>query len=193
MTESKINSKSKCKSIHEKGQYFTTNPYLKSKVFELIKNRPEKILEPSFGRGDLVSYVTNKNAEKGISTNFDLYEIDPTIEFLPDINKEQLNICDFLTCDINTTYKTIIGNPPYVKTKHGNLYIDFIDKCYELLENNGEIVFIVPSDFIKLSSSCKTINKMMDNGTFTDFIFPHKENLFTNASIDVIFNFSINS
>jgi len=166
----------------KKGQYFTTNLYLKKCVFTLIKNKPTIILEPSMGQGDLVDYVFHKNN----NYNFDLFEIDKTIIPLKTINKKNIHYCDFLTCNINNTYDTIIGNPPYVKTTTGNLYIDFIDKCYNLLNNNGELIFIVPSDFIKLTSSAKIINEMMKNGTFTDIIHPNKENLFKNASIDII-------
>lgn len=166
----------------KKGQYFTTNLYLKECVFTLIKNNPRTILEPSMGQGDLVDYVSHKNNKY----NFDLFEIDKTIIPLKSINEKNIHYCDFLTCDIKNTYDTIIGNPPYVKTKKGNLYIDFINKCYHLLNNNGELIFIVPSDFIKLTSSGKIINKMMKNGTFTHIIHPNNESLFKNASIDII-------
>ena len=170
------------KKIHEKGQYFTKNEILQEFVRRLILNNPNKILEPSMGRGDLIKYIHSITP----NIEFDLYEIDETINFLPEIQKEQIHFGDFLQQEINNKYKTIIGNPPYVKTKTGNLYIDFIDRCYELLEDKGELIFIVPSDFIKLTSSGKVINKMMENGTFTHIIHPNKENLFDNASIDII-------
>jgi adenine-specific DNA-methyltransferase len=73
-----------------------------------------------------------------------------------------------------------------VKTKSGNLYHDFIWKCYELLDDKGELVFIVPSDFLKLTSSGKILCEMLENGTFTHIFQPNKENLFNHASIDVI-------
>ena len=130
----------------------------------------------------MVDYVKSKR--QGI--DFDLYEIDDTIEILNSIDKTQINYGDFLETGVNTCYDTIIGNPPYVKTKTGNLYLDFIDKCYDLLSNGGELVFIVPSDFIKLTSSGKIIDRMMNNGTFTHIIHPNSESLFENASIDVI-------
>jgi adenine-specific DNA-methyltransferase len=168
--------------IHKKGQYFTKNEILQEFVRRLILNKPNKILEPSMGRGDLIKYIQSKNK----NIKFDLYEIDETIDFLPEIQKEQIHFGDFLQQEINNKYKTIIGNPPYVKTKTGNLYIDFIDRCYELLEDKGELIFIVPSDFIKLTSSGKVINKMIENGTFTHIIHPNRENLFENASIDII-------
>ena len=148
----------------------------------MIKNNPKKILEPSIGQGDLIDYIKLKNE----SIHFDMYEIDKTIQILESINPDQITYGDFLIIKINTTYDTIIGNPPYVKTKTGNLYIDFITKCYNLLNNNGELILIVPSDFIKLTSSGSIINIMMDNGTFTHIICPNNESLFKNASIDVI-------
>ena len=93
---------------------------------------------------------------------------------------------DFLKQDIKIKYNTIVGNPPYIKTPKGNMYIDFIEKCYNLLNFNGELIFIVPTDFLKLSSSCKIINIMINNGTFTHIFHPNNEKLFKNASIDVI-------
>ena len=62
---------------------------------------------------------------------------------------------DFMKQTITKTYKTIVGNPPYVRTKKGNLYIDFTEKCYNLLDDNGELIFIVPSDFLKLTCASK--------------------------------------
>ena len=42
------------------GQYFTTNKQLRNKVSDLILNKPEIILEPSVGQGDLVQCVLEK-------------------------------------------------------------------------------------------------------------------------------------
>jgi len=167
---------------HQKGQYFTTNIDLKKHVNDLILNKPTCILEPSIGQGDLVQYVSQK---KG-NLSFDMYEIDESIKLLENINKDNVNYGDFLQKNITKKYTTIVGNPPYVKTKHGNLYIDFIEKCFYLLVEKGELIFIVPSDFIKLTHSSKIINKMMEEGTFTHIIHPNKENLFKEANIDVI-------
>lgn len=170
------------KYIHERGQYFTKNEFLKEAVYNLILNNPTNILEPSCGRGDLIEYVQSKNS----FIQFDSYEIDESIQLLNSINKSKIIYGDFLLQEINKKYCTIIGNPPYVKTTNGNLYIDFIYKCYCLLQDNGELIFIVPSDFIKLTSSSNLINEMMNHGTFTHIIHPNKENLFEEANIDVI-------
>jgi adenine-specific DNA-methyltransferase len=92
-----------------------------------------------------------------------------------------------MTQEITKRYKTIVGNPPYVnRNKKRNLYIDFIEKCYNLLDINGELIFIVPSDFFKLTSASKLLDEMMKNGTFTHIFHNHNERMFENASIDVI-------
>lgn len=167
---------------NDKGQYFTTNAFLQNTVYNLIYNKPSKILEPSIGQGDLVNFVKNKEPQ----TKFDMYEIDDTIDTLNSIDKKHVIYGDFLTQNISNTYDTIIGNPPYVKTRGLNLYLQFIDACYELLNVGGELIFIVPSDFIKLTSSRNIIDKMMSHGTFTHIIHPNDESLFEKASIDVI-------
>lgn len=164
------------------GQYFTTNNELQKKVYDFILNDPETILEPSIGRGDLISYVINKKSH----INFDMYEIDSTIKLLDKIEKDKVVYVDFMKQNIIKKYKTIIGNPPYIRTKKGNLYIDFVEKCYNLLDNNGELIFIVPSDFFKLTSTSKLLNEMLNNGTFTHIYHPHNEKMFENASIDII-------
>ena len=164
------------------GQYFTTNIELKEKIFEFILNNPLNILEPSIGQGDLVEFILNKNSD----VIFDMYEIDNTIKLLNKIEKVKVIYTDFIKENINKKYKTIIGNPPYIKTKKGNIYIDFIEKCFNLLDTDGELIFIIPSDFFKLTSSSKLLNIMMREGTFTHIFHPHNEKMFENASIDII-------
>jgi len=115
-----------------------------------------------------------------------MYEIDTKIELLDNIQKDEVIYGDFMQQTITKTYKTIVGNPPYVRTKKGNLYIDFTEKCYNLLDDNGELIFIVPSDFFKLTSASTLLNNMMKHGTFTHIFHPHNEKMFENASIDVI-------
>ena len=167
--------------IHSKGQYFTTDSTLQYIVLDFIKNNPEKILEPSIGQGHLVKYITDN-----CNVNFDMYELDESIELLEGIDREKVQYGDFMKANITKKYKTIIGNPPYVKKSTGNLYIDFIEKCFNLLKIKGELIFIVPSDFLKLTSASKLLNVMLEKGTFTHIYHPNDENLFANASIDII-------
>lgn len=164
------------------GQYFTTHNELKEKIFEFILNIPYNILEPSIGQGDLITFIEDRLP----SITFDMYEIDKNIKLLDKIQKDKVIYCDFMKQTITKKYKTIVGNPPYVRTKKGNLYIDFTEKCYNLLDDNGELIFIVPSDFLKLTSAAKLLNIMMTTGTFTHIYHPNNEKMFENASIDII-------
>ena len=176
MTTSRKSSK------HALGQYFTTHIELKKKVFEFILNEPSNILEPSIGQGDLITFITDKLP----SITFDMYEIDANITLLDKIHKDKVIYGDFMKQIITKTYKTIIGNPPYIRTKKRNLYIDFTEKCYNLLEDDGELIFIVPADFLKLTSASKLLNNMMLNGTFTHIFHPNNEKMFEDANIDVL-------
>ena len=184
MDNIKINkdNKKQLKIKHNLGQYFTTNIELKETVYNFILNSPDNILEPSIGQGDLISYIKIKNP----NITFDMYEIDTNIKMLNNIDRNKIIFGDFMEQPINKLYKTIIGNPPYVRTKKGNLYIDFIEKCFNLLDINGELIFIIPSDFLKLTSATKILNEMMKEGTFTHINHPNNEKLFEDASIDVI-------
>ena len=165
------------------GQYFTHSNVLRDFVFQCVRNRGERLLEPSFGAGHLLL------AFKALDPDYpmDCYELDPTIPLVVQFNSHQtVSYSDFLATPIPTTYRTIIGNPPYVKHRAGNLYIQFIEKCVGLLAPGGELVFIVPSDFLKQTRSSAILTRMMQEGCFTDVLFPHNERLFDGASIDVM-------
>lgn len=164
------------------GQFFTTNLSLQQTVFSFIRNNPHEILEPSVGRGDLVQYVQKHSLQ---NIRFDMYEIDSSIVPLPNVGHIQYE--NFLDTPIHKKYKTIIGNPPYVKCQHGsNIYLAFIEKCFSLLDSNGELIFIVPSDFLRVTSSTKLLYRMQNQGTITNIYHPNNEGLFENASVDVI-------
>ena len=168
--------------IKKFGQYFTKNTVLQNKVVSFILNNPSEILEPSVGRGDLIFSTLSSFP----SVLVDCFEIDEKINLINKNSQINLKYCDFLEEQITKKYKTIIGNPPYVKTSRGNLYIDFIEKCVNLLDTDGELIFIIPSDFFKLTSASSLISFMLENGHFTHLYRPNNESLFESASIDII-------
>jgi len=141
------------------------------------------LLEPSFGAGHLLK----KFKEHDGTYPMECFEIDSTIEPCISFNVHQKIVYgDFMTHQFDKKFKTIVGNPPYVKQTNGNLYLHFIRKCFDLLEDDGELIFIVPSDFIKLTSASKIISDMVQCGSFTHFLFPHDEKLFDSAAVDVV-------
>lgn len=180
-------------SIHNQkkyAQYFTTNPILKEKVFSFLLNLSENphLLEPSVGRGDLVAYIQ----ERIPNAVFDMYEIDPLISFLAGIDREKIHFGDFLdpsvTSNKETKYNTIVANPPFLSTPNSkkNNYVCFIEKCFDLLAELGEMVFIIPSDFFHLTSALPILKKMMEVGTFTHIYHPGNERMFEGACVDVL-------
>lgn len=181
------------------GQYFTVCENLQNTVTSLIFNNPKIILEPSFGKGHLVIKVLERFPDAQIIG----YEIDKDLSPVVTHKNISVTYCDFLGLEegesntnsrtdtrsyqTNTrSYRTIIGNPPYVKTPLGNLYLKFIEKCVGLLRDGGELIFIVPSDFLKITSSRNVVENMITVGSFTHIYFPNKENLFKGANIDVM-------
>ena len=170
------------------GQYFTVASELQDFVFNHVQHRSAELLEPSFGAGHLLKKFIEFNADYPMTC----YEIDSSIKPIIKFNGSQTAIYgDFMDSALapaqTKKFKTIIGNPPFVAVKkEKNLYIQFIEKCYELLAADGELIFIVPSDFIKLTSAAPIIEKMCATGSFTHFLFPHNEHLFDGASIDVV-------
>lgn len=165
------------------GQYFTISDYLQQFVFDKVKHKGSLMLEPSFGAGHLLKKFKDRNPDYPIVC----YELDSSIKPAISFNAQQTVVYgDFTKQIITQKFKTIIGNPPYVKQSTGNLYIKFIEACFGLLAPHGEMIFIVPSDFIKLTGASSIIDTMVKSGSFTDFLFPHDEKLFEGASVDVV-------
>lgn len=169
------------------GQFFTVSDELQRFVFEKVINKDETLLEPSFGAGHLLRKFKEYNDDYPMVC----CEIDTMITPIVSFNSYQtVTYGDFTKQHdlLGMKFKTIIANPPYVKRANKpNLYIEFIELCFNCLDDNGgEMVFIVPSDFLKLTSAAPIISKMTANGSFTDFLFPGDEKLFEGASVDVV-------
>lgn len=164
------------------GQYFTKNEELQEWIFENVHHVGASMLEPSFGEGHLLTKFLESNPEYPITC----CELDATLVPVVTFNEHQsVKHGDFLAQELGS-FKTIIGNPPYVKMRGKNLYIRFIEKCFELLEEDGEMLMIVPSDFVKVTAAAKVITAMTEVGSFTHFWFPHDESLFEDAAVDVV-------
>ena len=154
------------------GQVFTP-PEVVEKMLSLRKNMGT-ILEPSCGDGAFWKHIQNDIGAVG-------YEIDSKVAPAGVVVDNFFNIPD-------NKFDTIIGNPPYVSHKsipletrrilydkypdlnrHTNLFAYFINRCIDLLNHGGELIFIVPTDFVSLTS-CGIINeKMKKKGTITYF------------------------
>ena len=177
-----ITKDKRCKEI---GQYFTAAPILQDFVFNSSRNKDQRarLLEPSFGAGHLLAKFLEYDADYPMVC----CEIDDKIKPIVSFGEHQkIMYCDFLKQRFAEKFKLIIGNPPFVKQAGRNLYLVFIEECFNLLDDGGELIFIVPSEFLKQTSAARIISAMVREGRFTDFLFPHDEKLFKGASIDVV-------
>lgn len=168
----------------ELGQYFTVNEELQTFVYEHIRNKDCKLLEPSMGAGHLLKLVLENNPDYPIVA----VELDSTIKPIVNFNdKQEVIYMDFLKYDTREKFKTIIGNPPYVKKTPKNLYLQFIEKCFSMLDpENGEMIMIIPSDFLKSTQGSKIIRNMLQYGSFTDFLIKDTESLFAGANVHIV-------
>ena len=167
------------------GQYFTVSPMLQQSVFDLVQNKGSPLLEPSFGAGHLLIPFLASNPSYPMTC----YELDTTVKpIITPNNNQHLIYGDFTKQTLQPKFRTIIGNPPYVQRRGAiNLYLEFIERCLDLLDGAGaEMIFIVPSDFIKLSRAAPLLERMMATGAFTHFLFPNNEGLFSGAAVDVL-------
>ena len=171
------------------GQVFTPQ-FIVAEMLQLKRN-VGRTLEPSCGDGAFFREIPDC---VGI-------EIDPT-----HCPSNALNM-DFFDYPIEEKFDTIIGNPPYVRyqdilesTKQklqskifdsrSNLYLFFIEKCINHLNDGGELIFITPRDFLKATSSIKLNRFIYESGTITDFIDLGDKNIFKGYSPNcVIFRF----
>jgi adenine-specific DNA-methyltransferase len=162
------------------GQVFTP----KAIVDQMLSLRHNKgrTLEPSAGNGAFSSRIRNCVA----------IEIDPRVAQRGSIQG------DFFAYPLSETFDTIIGNPPYVRyqdikaeTKklldcglfdgRSNLYLFFIEKAVRHLRPGGELIFIVPRDFIKLTAARHLNEFLYAEGTITDFIETGDTRIFSDA------------
>lgn len=175
-----INTKSGLK--RNLGQFFSPDN-LVEKCISLIHNKNGRLLEPSCGNGSF---------DRLLNSNSVFIEIDKSV-----IADDKVLNMDFFDYSESEKFDTIIGNPPYVDNKfldvkhktnikvQANLYLYFIEKCFNHLSNNGELIFIVPRDFIKLTSA-RAVNKLLyENGTITHFYDYGDQKLFAEASPNV--------
>lgn len=179
-----------------RGQFFTTKNRVLDALVGLIKN-DGNILEPSAGEGHIVKHI-EENLKRGVFC----VELDKD-KVSSKICDSKINIDNFFNY-INTCgkFNTIIGNPPFVKLKNvedetinllpekipgnGNLYYFFIKYCVSLLENNGELIFIVPKEWLFNVSSKFVRDYLKDNGNFTHFIDCGEEKLFDDADVPAL-------
>ncbi len=158
--------------VDQLGQVFTP-PKVVEFMLGLCQNRG-RALEPSAGDGAFLAELQKRHPDcVGI-------EIDP--RHAPPGTR----VMDFFDYPLGEQFDTIVGNPPYVRyqdiavdtqkklksrlfDQRSNLFLFFIEKCVRHLKPGGELVFIVPREFIKLTSARKLNHWLFEEGSITHF------------------------
>lgn len=152
------------------GQVFTRDDIVK-RMLALRKKKAGRTLEPSAGNGAFSRHIPSCVA----------------IELDGSVAPKGAKVQDFFSYPTAEQFDCILGNPPYVRhrdiqaatkrlldgtlfDRRSNLYLYFIEKCVRHLKPHGELIFIVPRDFIKLTSARKLNAWLYKQGTITDFI-----------------------
>lgn len=192
------------------GQFFTVNSEVQSDMVSLLthpaRNQLDanwKVLEPSCGAGHLLSAAVNSNTVGNLQAEG--WELDSSVT--PVDSDLNIRFGDFfaLSRGQEKSFHSIIGNPPYVAWKSAsaetkklaeqfkkpysdkvNLYHLFIDRCIDLLAPGGELVFIVPKEWLYTTSATVLRNKIQREGFITHLIDGGEEKVFPDADVPAI-------
>jgi len=181
------------------GQYFTPKIVADFMVELAVITANSKVLEPSCGEGVFLDLLQKKGIE-----NVTAYEIDTDLATnFPNVRYES-----FVTAKINEKFDLIIGNPPYIRWKNledtlkqelatnplwnkycnslcDYLYI-FILKSIELLNENGQLIFICPEYWMNTTHSVSLRNYMLSNGYFEEIYHFNETPIFDKVTVSIV-------
>lgn len=177
-----------------RGQYFTSNAKVQRMMLSLLRTGHDgRILEPSAGRGDLVRALMDAGYE-----HVHAVEIDDGIK--PIIPADRMIFGSFFE-DGTGGYDAVFGNPPYVQLKNVpaadragldgllsrysskvNLYMLFMDSCMDRLKNGGEMVLIIPKEWMFSTAAAPLRDRMAYLGAITDIVDCTDERVFDDAA-----------
>lgn len=186
-------------SKNKYGQYFTPEIVADFMIDLADIDKSSNILEPSAGEGVFLKLLQDRGFE-----NLKAYEVDDELGNQFDC----ITYESFVTATIKDKYDLIIGNPPYIRWKNlehhlkeelstsrlwnkyfnslcDYLYI-FILKSIEVLEKNGQLIFICPEYWMNTTHSISLRNYMVENGYFESIYHFNETPIFSNATVSVV-------
>jgi len=197
----KILDLQKTKKAKSYGQFFTPEHVADFMVSLITKSTESFIIEPSSGEGVFLKALEKKNFK-----NVQGYEIDS--ELIKKVDSEKVKNESFLCHKKEAGCDVIIGNPPYVRWKNLDkklknelqankvwntvfnnlcdyLYI-FIHKAVELLNEEGELIFITPEYWFNTKHSQALRNYLAANGYFEKIFHFNETPIFEKVTSSII-------
>jgi hypothetical protein len=141
--------------------YYATDPKSTKSLLENHEFFGESFLEPCCGEGHISKILEERFPEKKIKSQDLIYR-----------NYGSGNI-DFLTWKTNESFDNIITNPPY------KLAQEFIEKSFELLNNNGQIAMFLKIQFLEGQKRKKFFKKYPPKVVY---VFSSRQNPWRNGS-----------
>ena len=168
------------RDVTRRGQVFT--PERVVRLMLALRKRRGRVLEPSAGDGAFARHLPGC-----VAIELDAAVAPPGAE-----------VGNFFAYPEREKFASVIGNPPYVRYQdvedatralldtslfdaRSNLFLFFIEKALRHLEPGGELIFIVPRDFIKLTAARKLNARLFALGTVTHWIETGDQRIFDGA------------
>ncbi|MHA1263935.1 MAG: HsdM family class I SAM-dependent methyltransferase [Candidatus Helarchaeota archaeon] len=192
--------------LQEKQVSFVETPQeIANLMVQLItKQKDCNILDTGCGTGVFLKVLL----EKGF-TNIEGIELSSTLakRCKSVFNEAIIHKADFLTWNSAKRYDLIIGNPPYAhfnslpfniqqevfnitKTRESDIYYAFILKAIDILNPNGELIYIVPYGFFYNTHAKIVRKKLLEAGTIQVLIDLDETHLFQDEHPEtIIFKF----
>lgn len=185
------------------GQYMTSSLITDLMVRLITHSKSSEILEPSCGNGAFLQQLKNHNFTKITSCEIDKKIINP------EFNVINTSFISYNPCQ---KFDVIIGNPPYIRWKNleqnlkdelqncdlWNKYCNslcdystiFILKSVELLNDEGELIFITPEYWLSTTHAQSLRNYLLENGILTHIIRFNETTIFKGVTGSfIIFRF----
>lgn len=181
------------------GQYFTPKVVADFMIGLADISSNSKILEPSCGEGIFLDILLQQGYNNLIA-----YEIDQDLAAdFPFVRHES-----FVSTSIEEKFDLVIGNPPYIRWKNledelkkelstnplwnkyfnslcDYLYI-FILKSIELLNENGQLIFICPEYWMNTTHSISLRNYMVQHGYFEEIYHFNETPIFDKVTVSIV-------
>lgn len=134
---------------------------------ELWERESLKILDPCAGNGNFPAYLVTKTNLKNIQMNeLNQARIKNILKYFG--TEAHITIRDFLQFPSTEKYDLIIANPPFAQfmdngkraAKNHSLSRQFLEKAYDIVADNGYIVFILPDNWMSYADRNDLPNKL---------------------------------